>query len=177
MGSARVTTDHDEIRRWTEERGGKPATVVGTGDEKDPGILRIDFPEYSGEGALREISWDELFKKLDEKGLAFLYQETTADGKLSRFNKFVSHETAEAQLGEAAQGAEPKEAPAAQHAPRRARARTSTRRAKTGGEKGARGRSRSRTKAPAARRRSSATRVRTRSASKSRAKPKRRPRR
>jgi hypothetical protein len=28
MGSdTRVTTDHDEIRRWVEEHGGKPAMV------------------------------------------------------------------------------------------------------------------------------------------------------
>ena len=26
----RTTTDHEEIRRWVEEHGGKPATIKGT---------------------------------------------------------------------------------------------------------------------------------------------------
>lgn len=89
--STASTTDHEEIRAWVEKRGGKPATVKGTGSKKDDtGILRIDFPGYSGEDSLEEISWDEFFSKFDESGLQFLYQEKTSDGKESRFNKFVS---------------------------------------------------------------------------------------
>src|SRR4051794_34732042 len=42
---SKTTTDHDEIRRWAEERGGRPATVEGTeGGGEDAGVLRIDFP-------------------------------------------------------------------------------------------------------------------------------------
>ena len=59
----RVLTDHDEIRQWVEERGATPATVKRTGNEDDPGILRIDFPGYSGENSLEPISWDEFFQK------------------------------------------------------------------------------------------------------------------
>jgi len=33
-GETKITTDHDEIRRWVEARGGKPATVKGTGGRK-----------------------------------------------------------------------------------------------------------------------------------------------
>ena len=85
------TTDHEEIRAWVEKRGGKPATVKGTGKKNDnTGILRIDFPGYSGEDSLEEISWDDFFKKFDASGLQFLYQDKTSDGKESRFNKFVS---------------------------------------------------------------------------------------
>jgi hypothetical protein len=74
-----------------EERGGKPATVKGTGKKKsDVGILRIDFPGYSGEDKLEEISWDEFFQKFDEGNLQFLYQTETADGKESRFSRFIS---------------------------------------------------------------------------------------
>lgn len=83
------TIDHDEIRRWVEERGGNPATVKRTGDKKEPGILRIDFPGYSGEGSLEPISWDDFFEKFEEAQLAFLYQEETADGNTSRFSKLV----------------------------------------------------------------------------------------
>ena len=92
--SSRVTTDHEEIRRWAEERGGAPSHVKRTGSGDDPGILRIDFPGYSGAGSLEPVSWDEWFQKFDEQGLALLFQETTANGKRSNFNKIVSRETA-----------------------------------------------------------------------------------
>lgn len=86
-----TTTNHDEIRAWVEQRGGKPAMVKGTSKKKsDAGILRIDFPGYSGEDTLQEISWDEFFQKFDEGNLQFLHQTETADGKESRFNKFIS---------------------------------------------------------------------------------------
>jgi hypothetical protein len=91
---AKVTTDHDEIRRWVEGRGGKPATVKSTHKDGDPGLLRIDFPGYSGAGALETISWDDFFKKFDEKKLAFLYQEALKSGQQSRFHKLVSRSTA-----------------------------------------------------------------------------------
>lgn len=87
-----ATRDHDTIRAWVEKRGGVPSVVKGTAKKKDgDGILRIDFPGYSGEDSLQEISWDEFFRKFDESKLEFLYQEKTADGKESRFNKFVSN--------------------------------------------------------------------------------------
>jgi hypothetical protein len=83
-----TTTDHDEIRKWVEERGGKPATVKGTGDEV--GVLRIDFPGYSGDDRLEEITWEQFFEKFEESNLAFLYQDETSSGKESRFSRFVS---------------------------------------------------------------------------------------
>ncbi|HEY9112195.1 MAG TPA: hypothetical protein VIM92_10535 [Rhodanobacteraceae bacterium] len=82
---AKTTTDHDEIRRWAEERGGKPASVRGTGDG-EAGVLRIAFTDNED---LEAIDWDEFFDKFDEADLAFLYQEKTAEGKPSRFFKFV----------------------------------------------------------------------------------------
>jgi hypothetical protein len=82
-----TTIDHDEIRRWAEERDGAPATVKGTGKKNDAGILRLDFEPKDQE--LEEISWDEFFDKFEQEGLAFLYQEQTAEGKVSRFHKFV----------------------------------------------------------------------------------------
>ena len=90
MSESKTTTDHDEIRRWVEQRGGKPAGVKGTGDGDDPGVLRIDFPGRGAEEeAFEHLSWDEFFQKFDENGLAFLYQEETKDGSESRFFKFV----------------------------------------------------------------------------------------
>src|SRR5581483_5572843 len=96
---SKVTTDHEEIRIWAEERGGKPSRVKRTGRGDDPGILRIDFPGYSGADSLEEISWDEFFEKFDESGLALLYQETTSGGQKSNFNKLISRETAHASTG------------------------------------------------------------------------------
>ena len=91
-GESKSTTDHEVIKRWTQERGGKPATVRGTGGEEEAGVLRIDFPGYSGEESLEEISWEEFFDKFEGKKLAFLYQEETSGGEESRFFKFVSRD-------------------------------------------------------------------------------------
>jgi hypothetical protein len=87
MSDAKTTQDHNLIRKWAEARGGKPTSVDGTGDKNDPGILRLDF-EPKDEG-LEPISWEDFFKKFDDEHLSFLYQEKTADGKTSRFHKFV----------------------------------------------------------------------------------------
>ena len=85
------TTNHDEIKTWVEKRKGTPSTVKGTeNNEENTGILRIDFPGYSGKDTLEAISWEDFFKKFDESNLEFLYQNETAGGKESRFNKFVS---------------------------------------------------------------------------------------
>jgi hypothetical protein len=92
MESSNRTTDHEQIRRWVEARNGKPVRVHGTGGNDDAGLLRIDFPEAPDEEDdenLEEISWDEFFETFDQKRLAFLYQESTAAGARSRFNRFV----------------------------------------------------------------------------------------
>src|SRR6185312_9614797 len=69
--TSHTTTNHDEIRRWIEERNGKPATVRGTASRGDnAGMLRVDFPGYSGDDSLEEISWDDFFAKFDESNLA-----------------------------------------------------------------------------------------------------------
>jgi hypothetical protein len=93
-GENRVTTDHDEIKRWAESRGGRPA-VEGTGSGGDPGILRIEFPEgpQSDDDALEEISWEAWFSAFDENHLALVYQAETADGDESRFNKLIGRES------------------------------------------------------------------------------------
>jgi hypothetical protein len=89
---SRTTTDHRQIKSWVEKRGGKPATVKSTNKANEPGILRIDFPGYSGESSLEEVSWDEFFDKFDKEKLAFLYQDETAEGQESRFCKFIERE-------------------------------------------------------------------------------------
>ena len=87
MSDAQVTTDHAAIRKWAEARGGRPASVKGTG-KGEAGVLRIDFEPELAEG-LELISWDDFFAKFDEEKLGFLHQDKTADGSTSRFHKFV----------------------------------------------------------------------------------------
>jgi hypothetical protein len=86
--TSKTTTNHEEIKRWVSDRGGHPAMVKAT-ERGGSGLLRIDYPGYSGEDTLEEISWDEFFEIFDENELAFLYQDKTQDGKKSRFSKFV----------------------------------------------------------------------------------------
>jgi len=94
-----MTIDHEQIRQWAEERGGKPTCVRGTGGKGDVGLLRIDFPGYSGEGKLEEIEWDEFFEKFEDQKLALLYQDSTKGGQPSNFNKLVSREDAGGKSG------------------------------------------------------------------------------
>lgn len=88
MAEGNVTTEHGKIRKWAEERGGNPATVKGTGRRDEPGVLRLDFEPKDAD--LEPISWDEFFKKFEAEKLAFLYQDRTADGAISRFHKFIN---------------------------------------------------------------------------------------
>ena len=86
MSQAKTTTDHDEIRRWAEARGGRPS-VVRTG-KGGGGVSRFDFGE--SDEKLEEISWEEFFKTFEEGGPALLHK--TADGRQSRFSRFVERD-------------------------------------------------------------------------------------
>jgi hypothetical protein len=90
---AQVTINHEEIKQWVEERGGHPARVKGTNKGNGGGLLRIDYPGFSGEDTLETITWDEFFEAFEEANLALLYQEETKDGKESRFSKLISRGT------------------------------------------------------------------------------------
>ena len=92
MASAKATTDHDTIRKWVEARKGRPARVKATGKGQDPGILRIDFPGFSGEDTLEEIEWEEFFEWFDKNRLAMLLSPERGN----RFSKLVARTTARA---------------------------------------------------------------------------------
>ena len=89
MTTGKVTTDHGTIQHWIEQRGGTPARVKSTGDPSGGGMLRVDFPDRRGEDRLEPISLESFFETFDERELAFLYQDETADGHESRFSKFI----------------------------------------------------------------------------------------
>lgn len=91
MSAAEATTDHRVIREWVETRGGQPARVGSTGDG-DVGVLRIDFPGRGEDEDLEAIDWQTFFDAFEDNRLAFLYQERTEGGQISRFNKLVSRD-------------------------------------------------------------------------------------
>jgi hypothetical protein len=92
MSQANATINHDEIRKWVEERGGRPARVKRTAEKGDEGgILRIDFGEP--EKSLEEISWDDFFEVFDDRKLAFLHQDQKSGSEQSYFFKFVHRDT------------------------------------------------------------------------------------
>lgn len=94
MNRSRVTTDHEEIRTWAEARNGRPAAVKRTKRGKDDtGMIRIDFPGYSGAKSLEPISWESWFQKFDDSKLAIILQDETAGGEQSNFNKLIARES------------------------------------------------------------------------------------
>jgi hypothetical protein len=94
VGKSVCTTNPDTIRRWVEDRGGRPAVVKmrSTGGPDSP--PRIEFPQYQRRGArnVQRVSWEEFFRRFEQRRLAFVYQEQTVGGATSRFFKFVSRD-------------------------------------------------------------------------------------
>ncbi len=64
----KYTREHELIRAWAEERGGKPARVRGAG------VLRIAFgpPAPNWE----PLDWPTFFEEFDASNLAFLYEDS-----------------------------------------------------------------------------------------------------
>ena len=95
MSEARVTTDHNKIQNWVEDRDGYPARVKGT-DGKSGGLIRIDYEGYTGEDSLEKITWQEFFDAFEKNKLAFLYQDQVKGGGKSRFSKLIDRNSQEA---------------------------------------------------------------------------------
>ncbi len=89
--SSQTTRNHEEIRKWAQERGAVPCEVVGTERNSETGILRFEFSHapHRNDRNLKEISWEEFFAKFDENNLQLLYQDRAADGAMSNFNKII----------------------------------------------------------------------------------------
>jgi hypothetical protein len=108
MDKTETTTNHEQIKRWGEERGGHPARVKGTAVEGSSGVLLIDYPGYSSTQTLEAISWNEFFKGFEENELAFLYEDEKNElaflyedekkaGSQSRFSKLINRDAAQPQ--------------------------------------------------------------------------------
>nr|WP_246141374.1 hypothetical protein [Micromonospora olivasterospora] len=84
-GRSLVTTNHDVIRRWAQERNARPATIAGTEREGRPGVLTFNMPGYRESSRVREVSWDDWFRTFDERAVNLIYQEQMRDGRQSNF--------------------------------------------------------------------------------------------
>jgi len=84
-GKTLVTTDHDAIRQWADQRNAVPATIDGTEHDGHLGVLRFDFGGDSEDGTLVHVEWEEWFRTFDERNLNFIYQEHKTDGSESNF--------------------------------------------------------------------------------------------
>jgi len=84
VGRSLVTTDHEVIRQWAKARKAVPSTVAGTEHDGHLGVLRFDFPGYSGD-RLTAVGWDEWLATFDKRRLNFIYQQRQSNGKRSNF--------------------------------------------------------------------------------------------
>ena len=78
-GAGGATIDHAEIRRWIEERGGKP--TIGTNSK-----LGIQFDNVQ-KGT---VAWGTFFETFENRNQLFVYQEKFPDGSVSSFFKFTN---------------------------------------------------------------------------------------
>jgi hypothetical protein len=83
-GRSLVTTDHEVIRQWAKARKAVPATVAGTEHDGHLGVLRFDFPGYTGD-RLVPVEWQEWLATFDKRRLNFIYQQRQSNGKRSNF--------------------------------------------------------------------------------------------
>src|SRR3954467_9973320 len=69
-GRSLVTTHHDVIRQWAEDRKAAPAAGPGPEPGDHLGVLRLDFGD--DDDRLRHVSWEEWFATFDDRRLNFI---------------------------------------------------------------------------------------------------------
>ena len=93
-GETKTTTNHDEIRRWAHDRGGRPSRIHNTfGSTLDSCVLQIDFLHDKYDDDVQEITWEEFFDLFDREHMVLVYQTETEGGNLSRFGRIVRQES------------------------------------------------------------------------------------
>ncbi len=90
--TAKTTTDHDQIRGWARERGAQPVALLDD-DGKDSGGIELAFADHQDDANLEPIDWDLWFERFDQRDLALVFQDHTASGETSNFNKLISRES------------------------------------------------------------------------------------
>ena len=71
-----ISIEHAQIIEWTQNRGGHPVIKRPSAEAALPVIC---FANEDG-----EVSWDEWMSVFDDGEWAFIYQDRTPDGELSR---------------------------------------------------------------------------------------------
>jgi hypothetical protein len=87
-GTTQRTTDHETIHEWAEERGMRPFAVKDRGVGHEISGLRLDPPDAGS--WMEEITWDDFFRRFEEMGLEFLYQDKTREGEPSTFYRLIN---------------------------------------------------------------------------------------
>jgi len=92
-----IAKDHEEIKRWAEKLGGKPAVIDDPEVGGDNIGLRIDFPGGMDEGMLSErrkttadTTWERFFEVLESKNLSFMHTNEEKPHNPSLAYKFVN---------------------------------------------------------------------------------------
>lgn len=93
-GESNITTDHDEIRRWAEERGGAPVIVRDSAAANADGFLNLEFPGYDRGETAQRVSWDEFFRTFEDRNLAFQYQQERPTGAETFMFKLIDRDDA-----------------------------------------------------------------------------------
>lgn len=106
---AKILTERDAIRQWTEARGGYPMlmdTPDGTGTRT---LLQLTFGQHAlnsenNEGpdrltGFQLVSWDEWFAALEEGKLAVRVSDDPSGGNENEF-EFVARDVASRETGE-----------------------------------------------------------------------------
>jgi hypothetical protein len=77
---SRITADHDEIRTWVEDHGGRPVRARVSDAPEAGGVPQIDFLHGRGDRSLEPLAWDEWFRLFDDYGLAVLFRDEDREG-------------------------------------------------------------------------------------------------
>lgn len=75
--SVHRTTDHEEIRKWIEEKKGEPGIIRGISGSDGQGILTVVFGPPTPD--IQVISWQEFFDTFEDQQLRFRYEDPIPD--------------------------------------------------------------------------------------------------
>lgn len=76
-----ITIEHASIIEWTQTRGGHPAM-------QRPAV-QAPLPVIAFSNEDGEVSWEEWISVFDHDEWAFIYQDRTPEGELSRIWKII----------------------------------------------------------------------------------------
>lgn len=93
---------NEEIKKWVEDHGGKPAIIDDPEITEDKIGLRIDWKGSKDEAMLpegredtRDITWEEFFSEMERLELAFMYsteEDINPTWRYKFINKYESEE-------------------------------------------------------------------------------------